>query len=59
MIILAPTAKEEKVCDRAVNTLFTTTDAIERQRAMLLIRRLDCKIGTRLLDQLSRPGGPA
>jgi ABC-type tungstate transport system substrate-binding protein len=48
MIILAPTAKEKKVCDQAVNTLFTTTDAIELQRAMFLIRRLDCKISTRL-----------
>jgi hypothetical protein len=35
-------------CDQAVNTLFTTTDAIELQRAMFLIRRLDCKISTRL-----------
>jgi hypothetical protein len=26
MIILAPTAKEKKVCDQAVNTLLTTTD---------------------------------
>jgi hypothetical protein len=34
--------------DQAVNTLFTTTDAIELQRAMFLIRRLDCKISTRL-----------
>jgi ABC-type tungstate transport system substrate-binding protein len=48
MIILAPTAKEKKVCDQAVNTLLTTTDAIELQRAMFLIRRLDCKISTRL-----------
>jgi ABC-type tungstate transport system substrate-binding protein len=48
MIILAPTAKEKKVCDQAVNTLFTATDAIELQRAMFLIRRLDCKISSRL-----------
>jgi hypothetical protein len=48
MIILAPTAKEKKVCDQAVNTLSTTTDAIELQRAIFLIRRLDCKISTRL-----------
>jgi hypothetical protein len=48
MIILAPTAKEKKLFDEAVNTLFTTTDAIELQRAMFLIRRLDCKISTRL-----------
>jgi hypothetical protein len=46
--MLAPTAKEKKVCDQAVSTLFTTTDAIELQRAMFLIRRLDCKISTRL-----------
>ena len=26
MIILAPTTKEKKVCDQAVNTLLTTTD---------------------------------
>jgi hypothetical protein len=48
MIILAPTAKEKKVCDQAVNTLSTTTDAIELQRTMFLIRRLDCKVSTRL-----------
>jgi hypothetical protein len=40
IIILAPTEKERKVCDQAVSTLFATTDAIELQRAMFLIRRL-------------------
>ena len=48
MITLAPTAKEKKLCDQAVSTLFTTTDSIELQRAMFLIRRLHCKISTRL-----------
>ncbi len=48
VIILAPTAKEKKVCDQAVSTLFTTTNAVELQRAMFLIRRLDCKVSTRL-----------
>jgi len=48
MFILAPSAKEKKLCDQAVSTLFTTMDAIELQRAMFLIRRLDCKISTRL-----------
>ena len=48
VIILAPTAKEKKVCDQAVSTLFTTTDVVELQRAMFLIRRLDCKVSTRL-----------
>ena len=48
MVILAPTKKETKLCDQAVSTLFTTTDAIELQRAMFLIRRLDCKSSTRL-----------
>jgi hypothetical protein len=48
IIILAPTGKERKLCDQAVSTLFTTTDAIELQRAMFLIRHLDCKISTRL-----------
>jgi hypothetical protein len=48
VLILAPTAKEKKLCDQAVSTLFTTTDAIELQRAEFLIRRLDCKISTRL-----------
>jgi hypothetical protein len=48
IIILAPTAKEKKICDQAVSTLFTTTDAIELQRAMFLIRQLDCKISTRI-----------
>ena len=48
VIILAPTAKEKRVCDQAVSTLFTTTDVVELQRAMFLIRRLDCKVSTRL-----------
>ena len=48
IIILVPTEKERKVCDQAVSTLFAATDAIELERAMFLIRRLDCKIGTRL-----------
>jgi hypothetical protein len=48
MLILVPSAKEKKVCDQAVNTLFTTTAAIELQREMFLIRRLDCNISTRL-----------
>jgi hypothetical protein len=48
IIILAPTWKEKKLCDQAVSTLFITTDSIELQRAMFLIRRLDCKISTRL-----------
>jgi hypothetical protein len=48
MFILAPSAKEKKLCDQAVSTLFTTTDPIELQRATFLIRRLDCKISTRL-----------
>jgi hypothetical protein len=48
MLILIPSTKEKKVCDQAVTALFTTPDAIELQRAMFLIRRLDCKIGTRL-----------
>jgi hypothetical protein len=48
LAVLAPTAEEKKICDQAVSTLLTTTDAIELQRAMFLIRRLDCKISTRL-----------
>ena len=48
MFMLAPIANEKKVCDQAVSTLFTTTDALELQRSMFLIRRLDCKVSTRL-----------
>jgi hypothetical protein len=48
MLVLLPSAKEKKLCDQAVGRLFTTTDAIELQRAIFLIRRLDCKISTRL-----------
>jgi hypothetical protein len=48
MLVLLPSAKEKKLCDQSVSTFFTTTDAIELQRAMFLIRRLDCKISTRL-----------
>jgi hypothetical protein len=47
LVVLAPTAQEKKICDQAVATLLTTTDALELQRAMFLIRRLDCKISTR------------
>jgi hypothetical protein len=48
MLILLPSAKEKKLCDQSVSALFTATDAIELQRAMFLIHRLDCKISTRL-----------
>jgi hypothetical protein len=48
MLILAPSAKEKKLCDETVSTLFTTTDANELQRPMFLIRQLECKISTRL-----------
>jgi len=48
ILILLPSAKEKKLCEQAVSTFFTTTDAIELQRAMFLIRRLDCRISTRL-----------
>ena len=48
MVILAPSAKEKNLCDQAVSTLFTNTDAIELQRVMFLIRRLDCKISAPL-----------
>jgi hypothetical protein len=48
MFILAPSAKEKKLCDQAVSTLFTTMDAIELQRTMFLIRRLNWRIRARL-----------
>jgi hypothetical protein len=47
MIILAPTAKQNKLCDQAVSTLLTTTDIVELQGSMFLIRRLDCTMSTR------------
>jgi hypothetical protein len=40
--------KERVLCDQAVSTLLTTKDLIELQRAMFLIRRLDCGITRRL-----------
>jgi hypothetical protein len=48
MLILLPSAEEKKLCNQSVSIFFTTTDEIELQRAMFLIRRLDCKISTRL-----------
>jgi hypothetical protein len=48
LLISEPLTKQRALCDKAVSTLLTTTDAIELQRAMFLIRRLDCKISTRL-----------
>lgn len=48
MLILLPSAKEKKLCNQSVSTFFGTTDEIELQRAMFLIRRLDCKISTGL-----------
>jgi ABC-type tungstate transport system substrate-binding protein len=48
LLILAPSAKEMKLCDHVVSTLFTTMDAIELQRTMFLIRRLDWRIRARL-----------
>jgi hypothetical protein len=54
IIILAPTAKETKLCDQAVSTLFTTTDGIELQRAMFLIRQLEGKISNAAIGAQSR-----
>jgi hypothetical protein len=34
-------------CDRAVHVLFTTTDALELQRAEIIIRMLNCSIQNR------------
>jgi hypothetical protein len=50
IIILAPTAKETKLCDQAVSTLFTTTDGIELHRAMFLIRQLEGKISNASIE---------
>jgi len=46
--VVEPSAKERQVCDQAVSTLLSTTDALELQRAMFLIRRLDCSVRRRL-----------
>jgi hypothetical protein len=48
LLIGEPLTKQRALCDKAVSTVLTTTDAIELPRAMCLIRRLDCKISTRL-----------
>jgi hypothetical protein len=48
LVVMVPIPKEGKICDQAVSTLLTTTDAVKLQRTMFLIRRLDCKISTRL-----------
>ena len=48
MLILAPSVQKKKLCDQSVSTFLTTTDAIELQRAMFRIGKLDCKIGARL-----------
>ena len=50
--------KEKKLCDQALSTLFTTKDAVELQRAMFLIRQLDCKISSDSRPT-SRPSRPA
>jgi hypothetical protein len=47
LLISEPLAKQRMLCDKAVSTLLTTTDAAELQRAMFLVHRLDCKISTR------------
>jgi hypothetical protein len=45
--------------DQAVRTLFTTADATELQRAMFLIRRLDCKTARGCkLTSAPEPSGP-
>jgi hypothetical protein len=46
LLISEPLTKERALCDKAVGTLLTTTDAVELQRAMFLDRRPDCKIRT-------------
>lgn len=39
---------QRAVCDEAVQTMLTTRDQIELERAMFLIDRLDCSVGRRL-----------
>jgi hypothetical protein len=41
-------SKERALCDQAVDTLLTTKDLVELQRAMFLVRRLDCGVTRRL-----------
>jgi hypothetical protein len=47
-LVAAPSMEERKLCDEMVSTVLTTTDPLELQRAMFLIRRLDCSIRRRL-----------
>jgi hypothetical protein len=44
---LEPNAKEHKVCDALVQTLLTTRDAVELQRAGIFVRELDCDVSHR------------
>lgn len=39
---------ETVMCDRQVAILLNTKDLVELERAMFIIRRLDCDIGRRL-----------
>jgi hypothetical protein len=40
--------KEERLCDQAVNTLLTTKDLVDLERAMFLVRWYNCGISRRL-----------
>jgi hypothetical protein len=40
--------KRRALCDQAVSTLLTTKDLVELQRAMFLVRWLDCGVTQRL-----------
>jgi hypothetical protein len=40
--------KEERLCDQAVNTLLTTKDLVDLERAKFLVRWYNCGISRRL-----------
>lgn len=39
---------EDRACDNAVATLFSTRDLVDMQRAQFVIKQLDCSISKRL-----------
>jgi len=39
-----------RACDQAVSTLLSTKDAVELERARILIDELSCSVATRLSD---------
>lgn len=48
LVVIEPTPAQRAACNRVVQTLLTTHDPIEIQRAGILVRQMNCDIVSRM-----------